>query len=435
MDIDKLYQEYLLSDGICIDSRIIKSNQIFFALPGSRVNGNAYAIQALDAGARLAIVEDKELVNNEPKCRYTDSSLLLLQALAKEHRSHLNIPVIGITGSVGKTTTKELITNLLSSAFKVIATEGNLNNHLGVPMTVLSIKKDTEIAIIEMGANHIGEIAELCDICQPNHGIITKIGKAHLEGFGSLEGVIIAKSDLYRYIRDHSGVAFINDQDELLMAVSKGFEMNKIFVRDILRSSLVSSDPFLHLNIELHGKSLDVHTRLPGMYNYENVCLALSVGVYFKIDVDKLIALLADFKQMSNRSQHLNHLSNEYILDAYNANPVSMAAAIQSFHSWNTTKKKILVLGEMKELGDARLKEHQKIIDLVNAYSWHSICLVGPSFSEIGTDKDHLYFRDVTELKSWYDGQVFSDTAFLIKASRGMTLEKMMSGFTPDSTH
>ncbi|MEO5582115.1 MAG: UDP-N-acetylmuramoyl-tripeptide--D-alanyl-D-alanine ligase [Saprospiraceae bacterium] len=435
MEIEKLYQEYLLSDGICIDSRIIKPNQIFFALPGSKVNGNAYAIQALKSGARLAIVEDKVLAESDLNCCFTDSSLLLLQALAKEYRRHLNIPIIGITGSVGKTTTKELITSLLSSTFKVIATEGNLNNHLGVPMTVLSIKKETEIAIIEMGANHIGEIAELCDICQPSHGIITKVGKAHLEGFGSLEGVIIAKSDLYRYLRDHSGTAFINDEDELLMAMSKGFEMNQILVSNTIMSSLVSSDPFLHLNIIYNEKSFDIHTQLPGIYNYENVCLALAVGVYFKIEIEKSIVALDGFKQMSNRSQHINHLSNEYILDAYNANPVSMAAAIQSFHSWKTNKQKILVLGEMKELGETRLKEHQKIIDLVNTYSWHSICLVGSSFSEIGKDKDHLYFKDVTELKSWYDGQIFSNTAFLIKASRGMTLEKMMNSITPGSTH
>jgi UDP-N-acetylmuramoyl-tripeptide--D-alanyl-D-alanine ligase len=435
MDLDQLYLEFLQSDGVSIDSRILKPNQLFFALPGSQVNGNAFALAALKAGARLAIVEDPALAGANDRCIYASSSLGLLQALAKHHREQFKIPVIGITGSVGKTTTKELIASILSTRYHTVATQGNLNNHIGVPLTILNINKNTELAIIEMGANHIGEIAELCEICQPTHGLITRIGKAHLEGFGSLEGVIIAKSDLYRYLRDHAGMVFVQDSDDLVLAVSKGFEMNKIFVQQMVKGSILQSDPFLQLEVVVSGESFLIQTKLPGQYNFDNIMMGIAVGIYFEVPFSLIRKAIESYALSSNRSQHIYSGTNEFILDAYNANPLSMAEAIKSFQSWNTNKKKILVLGEMKELGDSRLAEHQKILELIDEYPWDKICLVGPSFPEAGADQDYIFFNDVDALKTWYLKQDFKDTAFLIKASRSMALEKMIDHINPGSGH
>lgn len=435
MDLDRLYLEFLQSDGVCIDSRALKPNQIFFALPGNHVNGNEYAIDALNSGARLAIVEDLKLTEENKRCVYAASSLQLLQQLATHHRNQFEIPVIGITGSVGKTTTKELIASILSTRYRIIATQGNLNNHIGVPLTVLNIKKNTELAIIEMGANHIGEIAELCAISRPTHGLITRIGKAHLEGFGSLEGVIIAKSDLYRFLRDHTGTAFIQDSDELVLAVSKGFEMHKVFVQQHVKGSILESDPFLRIEVRTSGESFLIDTRLPGKYNFDNIIMGIAVGIYFEVPPDQIRQAIESYTLSSNRSQHIYYQTNEFILDAYNANPLSMAEAIKSFHSWKTNKKKILVLGEMKELGDSRLSEHQKVIDLIDQYAWGDVCLVGPSFLETGRNRGYLFFNDVNALKSWYLNLEFTDTAFLIKASRSMTLEKMIDHINPGSGH
>lgn len=435
MDIIELYQEFLLSDGICIDSRKLKHNQIFIALPGSKVNGHEYALAAILSGARLALVEDKQLTTLDKRCIYTHSTIIILQSLAKHHRAQLKIPIIGITGSVGKTTTKELVSKVLASKYNVTSTQGNLNNHIGVPLSILSINEKTEMAMIEMGANHIGEIAELCDIAQPTHGLITRIGKAHLEGFGNLDGVIKAKSELYQYLTDHQGTAFVNDEDELLMQVIAAFEMNKICIHQKIKGTILSSDPFLRLNIEIEGKSLLLNMNLPGKYNFDNILMAIAVGHYFNIDPDKIKSSLESYIQGANRSQHIHHSTNEYILDAYNANPLSMSEAIKSFQAWNTNKKKILILGEMKELGESREPEHQKIIDLINQFHWDRICLVGPSFNALGKDKDHLYFNDVQALKLWYNNNTFNDTVFLIKGSRSLTLEKMMDHLIPDSAH
>lgn len=436
MDISALYQEYLDSSGVCMDTRVIIKDQIFFALPGTQVDGGAYAAQAIQLGAKVALVEDLKFEDLKNRIFYVPSVLKCLQALATWHRKQLQIPILGITGSVAKTTTKELIQAVLQSTYKVKATSGNLNNHIGVPLSILSIRKDTEIAIIEMGANHIGEIEELCQIAQPTHGLITRIGKAHLEGFGSLEGVIIAKSDLYRFLARHQGMAFINDQDELLIHVSKGFKMIKKYYADFVTTDLLSSDPYLKLRFKFKNASIEVQTQMPGLYNVSNFSAAAAIGAYFDVSVQNIQSTLQSYQSTSNRSQWLPIDSNEFIMDAYNANPLSMSEAILSFSTLPTRNKKVLILGEMKELGDTSAAEHQNIHALLSRFDWNIVCLVGSAFKKSREPKsNYFYFDDVHELKRWYDQQYFDHTTFLIKASRSMYLEKLFDQANSGSAH
>lgn len=437
MEIEEIYREFLAGDGVSIDTRTLRPNQIFFALEGSNVNGNSFAREAIDKGARLAIVEGSGIAGG-PKFIQVQSSLDTLQQLATFHRHQLNIPVLGITGSVGKTTTKELIQAVMSSRFNSYCTPGNLNNHIGVPLTVLSIHRGVEFAIVEMGANHIGEIELLCSIAKPTHGIITAIGKAHLEGFGSLEGVIIAKSDLYRWLQKHQGTAFINEADELLLAVSKGFEMEKIYIHQRLATELLAADPFLKLKINFPGGPATLlNTRVPGKYNVPNIEAAICIGQYFDVPLDNIKTAIESYEGKSNRSQWARFQDNTFILDAYNANPVSMEAAIRSFAELNTGDKKGLILGEMKELGEVSPKEHQHIIDLIGQFSWDMVILVGKPFSAAGKRSRYFYFDEVAELKAWYSKQEFKNHTFLVKGSRGVALEKLFQDdlVSPGSAH
>lgn len=435
MSIEEIYTEFLASDGISIDSRTIRPNQIFFALGGTKEEGSKYAGDALKKGARLAVVTHSGHAGEH--CIGVESALSTLQQLATKHRDTLKIPVLGITGSVGKTTTKELIHSVLSRQYKSYCTTGNLNNHIGVPLTVLGIGGDVEIAIIEMGANHIGEIETLCAIAKPTHGLITKIGKAHLEGFGSLEGVIIAKSDLFRFLQNNHGVAFINDEDSLLLSVSKGFSMEKKYIHDSVNAELIDAAPFLRLRVSLAHEEALINTQIPGKYNQQNVEAALCIGHYFKVPLDKMKQGIESYESKSNRSQLFPYRGNNFILDAYNANPVSMEAAIKSFAELVTSEKKILILGEMKELGEESLSSHQEIIELLSDYTWERVILVGKQFADPGKKSDFLYFEDVTTLASWFEKQSFKDTIFLVKGSRGVALEKIFKGdlVNPGSSH
>ncbi|MEP7266044.1 MAG: UDP-N-acetylmuramoyl-tripeptide--D-alanyl-D-alanine ligase [Saprospiraceae bacterium] len=437
MDIQDLYIEFCKSDGIAIDSRKLKHNQIFFALRGENVDGNQYAIKAIESGARLVVVSDLNIAKLHNKCVYFPDSLVALQQLAGIRRGLLTIPIIGITGSVGKTTTRELISTILKTTYKTYSTEGNYNNHIGVPLSILSINDDVEIAVIEMGANHIGEIAELCEIARPTHGIITRIGQAHLEGFGSLEGVIIAKSDLFRYIRDHQGIAFVNDSDSILFSISKGFDMTKIFIHQEIEVVQVTANPFIHTNLKVNSQWVELTTRIPGKYNLENIIAAMVIGEFFKISSDAQKKAIESYRPHSNRSQIIYHDSNEFLLDAYNANPLSTTEAIKSFSEYDTSKKKILLLGEMNELGEARLKAHQRIVELISELksNWEQVILVGPTFNELKYENRFLYFENVALLKSWFQNQSFTDTAFLLKASRSVQLEQLISKINPDSKH
>lgn len=437
MELSTLYSEFLSSDGISIDTRSIRDNQIFFALPGERVDGNLFAHRAIEKGARLAVVSDQELANKNPKCIFFRDTLLVLQELAKWHRKTLDIPVIGITGSVAKTTTKELVNCVLESRYKTFATAGNLNNHIGVPLSILSINKSIEIAVIEMGANHIGEIRDLCTISMPNHGLITRIGHAHLEGFGGIEGVIVAKSDLYRYLRDHNGTAFINNNDPILQSLAKGFDMNKIFIHGELHSIVTKADPVLEISLSYHDKKAVLKTNIPGLYNLENIEAAIMIGIFFKIEWEEIINAIAGYKPKANRSEWIKMDTNDILLDAYNANPTSMSEAIKSFAEFNTPKKKVLILGEMKEMGDARIWAHNEIIEIIKKYSekWFNVCLVGSSFKEVNNGSEFMVFENVSQAKEWFDKSNIEHAAILIKGSRSMAMEKILNTTIFGSEH
>ena len=436
MDINTLYQEYLLSSGVSIDSRSIKPNQIFFALPGTKVKGRQYASEALNKGARLALVEDEGLAQNESKFFFTPDALLALQNLAIHHRNHLQIPIIGITGSAGKTTTKELISKVLSKKYVVSSTQGNLNNHIGVPLTLLGITPQTQIGIVEMGANHINEIEALCEIARPTHGLITSIGKAHLEGFGSLEGVILAKSELFRFLNKQNGVIFDNQDDALVFNVSKAFDMKKVFYADLIIGELIDASHQLKPRLASNKKEVFVNTSLPGKYNYSNLLSAATVGAYFGVSLQEIKIAFETFENSNNRSQLIKKGTNDYLMDAYNANPLSMSEAISSFADLVTDKNKILVLGEMREMGVDEMAEHKKIIELVQRFPWSMVCLIGDSFNFVDTSSHLKLFKDVDAFKSWESLQPFENAFILVKGSRGVALEKWISQSTTfDSTH
>lgn len=437
MDIRDLYLEFLAGSGISTDSRSIKPGQLFFGLSGTRAKGSDFAQQALLNGARYAVVDDPGLAGH-PGCIIVHSALETLQQLATWHRHQLKIPVIGITGSVGKTTTKALLQAVLSSKYRAFCTQGNLNNHIGVPLSVLSITGEHEIAIIEMGANHIGEIEALCEIARPSHGLITRIGKAHLEGFGSLEGVLIAKTELFRYLMKNNGLAFINDRDDLILSASKGFDMEKVLIHQAIGSSILTADPLLTIRLQPTGEpAMEIKTRIPGTYNLENIEAAACIGWFFQVPATEIKEALEKFESTSNRSQVIEYGENSYLMDAYNANPVSMAEAIRSFAVIPTTKKKVLILGEMRELGMDSPAEHQMILDLISQYPWEGVILVGKEYTDLVTSGTYYYFPDVASLKPWFREQKFRDTFFLVKGSRGVALEALFDPGTisPGSAH
>jgi UDP-N-acetylmuramoyl-tripeptide--D-alanyl-D-alanine ligase len=429
MDIDSLYQVFLQSDGVQIDSRKLQPNQIFFALPGEKTHGNAFALAARNQGARLCIVSDQKLADMGSGFLMAEDPLAVLQALATYHRKKLSIPVIGITGSVAKTTSKELTAQILATRFKTFATRGNLNNHIGVPLSVLQIENSHEIAVIEMGANHIGEIDFLCQIAQPSHGLITRIGKAHIEGFGSLEGIIVGKSDLYRYLRDHQGVGFINDADPVLAVLHRGFSMEKFFIHQEVQSEITSSYPHLALRVTTRAGNFSVQTNIAGAYNQENIEAAITIGIYFGIPIQSIQEAIETYKPLANRSQRIELDTNEFILDAYNANPLSLSEAIRSFAKYETDKQKVLVIGEMLEMGLERTEVHQQLVSLIQSLQekWAHVLMVGPIFQDLESfPRQFRAFLNIADLKEWFDDQIWKNTSFLVKGSRGIALEKLL---------
>lgn len=430
IDKQKLYEKFLDSSGVSTDTRKISPDSIFFALTGENFDGNKFAAQALDKGAKYAVVDNPEVVENN-KFLLVEDVLTALQALATYYRHTLNIPIIGLTGSNGKTTTKELIREVLSTKFKVIATEGNLNNHIGVPLTLLRITKETEIGIIEMGANHIGEIAALCDMAQPTHGLITNIGKAHLEGFGNYEGVLRAKSELYNYLIQHNGIVFINSDDEVLTNMSKRIK-DPVFYNntgDYYECQLVSANPYIQLET---GAGEHVHTKLIGTYNFKNIATALCVGKYFNIDADAANNAVANYLPQNNRSQIINTATNQIILDAYNANPISMKAALDTLAAMNHDNK-VVILGDMFELGDDTAIEHEKIVEYVTQMKVGTTLFCGKAFTRATTNYDVTaegneasYFDTKDELAQYLTSNPLVNALILIKASRGMGLETLV---------
>lgn len=423
MNIDTLYQIYLKHSSVQTDTRQLKAGDIFFALKGPNFNGNRFALTALDAGAAYAVV-DEDVPEKDDRLIYVPDGLEALQQLAEHHRNQLKIPVLGITGSNGKTTTKELIHCVLTTTLKTNTTEGNLNNHIGVPLTLLKIKNDAEIAVVEMGANHLGEITSYCQYARPTHGLITNIGKAHLEGFGSAENVKIGKGELFDFIKEHQGVAFVNADDAAVISLVENLE-HKIFYGSKpphFTGKILSGDPLLSVEM-VTDKAMKIHTKLVGAYNLPNVLAAVAIGRHFEVPDEKIKEAIENYQPSNSRSQLIKEDSNTIILDAYNANPGSMKAAIENFASMQG-KDKILLLGAMKELGEDSDREHEALISLIKSFSWNAVALTGKEFAAINHPFEQ--FENVTELSEWFHQQHFHHQMILIKGSRSMQMEKVL---------
>jgi UDP-N-acetylmuramoyl-tripeptide--D-alanyl-D-alanine ligase len=422
MDIKDLYSLYLRTNGISTDTRKIAAGSVFFALKGANFNGNKFAEEALRKGAGYAVIDENEFYIDS-RTILVDDVLKTLQLLANYHRKQFDIPFIGLTGSNGKTTTKELMKAVLSTSYKVHATEGNLNNHIGVPLTLLKLKQEAQIAIIEMGANKPGDIQELCEIAEPTHGIITNIGKAHLGGFGGLEGVIKTKTELYEFLRKNGGHVFVNGEDDLLMQKSQGIQRTTYCTQgfcDVFAKNISSG---LFLEIEYQNRK--IHTKLVGDYNFQNALAAICVGKYFNIPDNQIQHALEQYAPDNNRSQIVKTSHNVLIMDAYNANPTSMEKAILNVAKADNV---LLVLGDMKELGEWTEEGHQKIVDLIQTIAGAEAVLIGESFSQT---KNHNFpvFLDVEEALRYFEKHPVKGKTVLLKGSRSMKLEMLSQVF------
>lgn len=416
MNIEDIYKLYSKNYLVDTDTRTIRKGTIYFALKGENFNGNKFSLEALNKGADYAIVDEKEY-DNHSKTILVDDVLKTLQQLAIYHRKIIDIPVISLTGSNGKTTTKELINSVLSKKFKTTATRGNLNNHIGVPLTLLSMTPETEIGIVEMGANHLKEIEFLSSIAQPNFGYITNFGKAHLEGFGSFEGIIKGKSELYSYLRNTNGIAFINKEDNLQIEQSKNiatvtFDNNSI--------QFIEANPFVHVSF----KSTKIESKLIGSYNYGNIAAAIAIGDYFNISTKLIKEAIEHYIPTNNRSQIIKKGSSKIILDAYNANPSSMEAALENFKNLKDNNK-IVILGDMFELGVSTKTEHEKIAKLAIAFNFDQVFLIGKAFSATSA-KNALTFDSFESFKNSIPSININQSTILIKGSRGMALERVL---------
>lgn len=425
MSIDELYSIYQQHPFVQTDTRKLKPNDIFFALKGPNFNGNTYAETALDMGAAIAVIDDKAYYTRPGKMMLVDDALHTLQELALWHRIQLEIPILAITGTNGKTTTKELVSTVLGAAYKTVATVGNLNNHIGVPLTLLSILPGTEIAVIEMGANHQHEIESYCRIARPTHGIITNIGKAHLEGFGSEEGVRKAKGELYDFLREHDGTVFVCNNYPYLVEMSSGImEIVTYGEKDADCTGLpLATSALLGVQVTSGDTVGTLQTHLTGAYNFPNVMAAVSVGLYFNVPGPKIKEAIERYVPSNNRSQVVKQGSNTVIMDAYNANPSSMRAAIENFAGIRADRK-VLLLGAMMELGPDSIKEHQALVDLLQRTHWHAVVLVGGDFSKV--QHPYLYLENAAAAAQWLQQQQFSDTYMLVKGSRSIGMEKVL---------
>ena len=422
MTTEQLYSIFLDHPSVETDTRKLKPGDIFFALSGPNFNGNQFALQALAAGASYVVV-DENINEHNDKIIKVDHALSTLQDLAKYHRRHLNIPVIAITGSNGKTTTKELVNAVLATHLICYTTQGNLNNHIGIPLTLLRIQKDAEIAVIEMGANHQGEIAGYCDYVQPTHGIITNCGKAHLEGFGGVEGVRKGKGELFDYMRQNNGMAFIFNDYEYLQEMASGIDQFNYGTENTeVIGSTKSQDSFLNVAITAPFKA-EILTRLVGDYNLPNVLCAVAIGVHFGVPHHKIKQAIEAYEPGNSRSQMVIKGTNHIILDAYNANPSSMVLAIENLASINA-ENKVILLGAMMELGSESQQEHQNIIDTLQKHPWQQVVLVGGDFAKL--KHPFLYFDTSQQAAAWYRLQHFHNTYQLIKGSRSMQMEKVL---------
>lgn len=418
--IPELFRLYNESRGVCTDTRTLQSGEIFWALKGARFDGNRFALQAIEAGAAAAVVDDPSVAKAHPRCYLVEDGLQALQALAHHRRKQFNIPLIAITGSNGKTTTKELTHVVLSCSYRAFATPGNLNNHIGVPLSLLRMPANTEIAVIELGANHEGEIAALCEIAAPTHGLITNIGMDHLEGFGSLEGVARANSELYYYLLKNEGTAFVNSRDEWLMRMASRLPKRIEYPQGI---EAIKGEYFVGIKTK-EGHTYSTH--LFGDYNFDNIAAAHCIGLTFGIEESQALQAIAQYIPKNQRSQLIEQGQVRIVLDAYNANPSSMEQAIRSFARL-PHRPKMLIVGDMLELGGYSRQAHEDLGQLIASFDFDKVVLYG---KEVQAALAHLpfayYFPDKFSLHNWLADQHWAGYHILIKASRGMQLESTL---------
>lgn len=420
MDINQLYEIYLKNPNVCTDTRKISDNCLFFALKGDRFNGNEYALKAIELGASFAIVDDRT-IKNDSRLIFVNDVLTTLQKLAKYHRLQLNIPVLGITGSNGKTTTKELSREVIKQKFKVKATIGNLNNHIGVPLTILDTSSDIEFLIVEMGANHQGEIDLLCKIALPDYVMITNIGKAHLEGFGGFEGVKLGKSEMYKFANNFDKKIFLNKDDSVLTSLIPS-DSEIISYSGSQMLSIISEEPFL----KLRYNDQEIETNLYGSYNLSNIAFAIKLGEYFSVDQDMIVKGIADYRPDNNRSQLEIINGNTVIKDAYNANPNSMKLSLESFAKVNASSK-LVVLGDMLELGEFSQTEHKEILTLVESLGIKEAIYVGENFYKEKEGFNGAFYKKIEDAREYFKIKGYQNYYILLKGSRGISVESILS--------
>jgi UDP-N-acetylmuramoyl-tripeptide--D-alanyl-D-alanine ligase len=430
--MSELYEIYRKHPKVVIDSRQITAGCLFFALKGERFNGNEFAAEALDKGAAFAVVDEEKHFSPDGRHVLVSDTLLALQSLAQERRSSLDFPVLAITGSNGKTTTKELVAQVLSTTYRTYYTKGNLNNHIGVPLTLLAIPDDCEMAVVEMGANHQGEIARLCEIARPSHGLVTNVGKAHLEGFGGEAGVRRGKAELYQFLSATNGTAFVNLDEPYLEELSNNCKYRVKYQRDdwfdhpsMHQVACVADNPYVQVAFANEARRpTEVRTNLIGRYNFNNVMTAITVGRYFKVESEAIKTALESYVPSNNRSQMVVVGTNTYILDAYNANPTSMEAALRHL-SVADAPRKMAILGDMLELGEESFEEHQRIYQLALSLGFAQVATFGKEFGRVANESN-LHFRESGTLRSWLAENVGENALVLLKGSRGMRMEALL---------
>lgn len=426
MEIEELYNRFTECNGLTTDSRHCPEGSMFLALKGETFNGNAFAAQSLTQGCRYAVVDEPQYASPEnPRIILVDNCLETLQKLANYHRRRLGTRMIGVTGTNGKTTTKELIATVLGEKFKVLYTQGNFNNHIGVPLTLLRLKPEHEMAVIEMGANHPGEIKTLVHIAEPDYGIITNVGKAHLQGFGSFEGVIRTKGELYDFLREKgNSTIFIQNENPYLNKIATGLTCVRYGQTPGLdvTGKVVSCSPFLRFSWTAEGTSHEVQTHLIGSYNLDNALAAVTIGRYFGVEDAKICHALSSYVPQNNRSQLVHTASNTLIVDAYNANPTSMMAALENFRQMEAAHK-VAILGDMKELGEGSHEEHQKVVDFLKECGFERVMLVGPEFG--GTVSSFEHYKDVKEVEALLAAHPLQGCCVLVKGSNSMKLSEL----------
>ena len=422
-DIERIYELYKGAYTVTTDSRAITPGCVFVALKGEHFDGNDFALKVAEEGIAACVIADRKDLPKHDKLFVVDDSLKALQELAKLHRETLKIPVIGITGTNGKTTTKELVSAVLSKKYNILYTQGNFNNQLGVPLTLLRIKPGVELAVVEMGASHPGDIDELTNLGEPNYGMITNIGRAHLRDFGGYEGVVKTKNEMYQYIAAHNGMLFVNNDNDLLMGLAK--DINKVTYGTCqeadVQGKMLSANPYL--SVEWNDYKID--TQLVGDYNFENVMAAICIGTYFKVDDKDIVEALSGYHPTNNRSQVIETGKNRVVMDAYNANPTSMSHAIRNFRNI-CSDKNVLILGDMLELGEESEKEHRAIIELLHELKFQLVFLVGSEFAKVAKNSTYFRLTDVDKLIRYIQLNPISGYDILVKGSNGIHLNKII---------